>query len=160
MLIGAWARTYKIPYVIVRPTNNYGIGQYTEKFIPHTIKYLNLGKSAPLHDKGMPYRTWLHASDTASAIITIIHSGVTNEIYNISGNFEEQNIVVANKIVKLMGLTGSPEQYLDLNITRPGQDVRYAVNDSKLQLLGWKPKANFDFELKLIVEYYKENFIW
>lgn len=158
MLITAWARTYKIPFVIVRPTNNYGIGQYTEKFIPHTIKYLSLGKPAPLHDAGTPRRTWLHAGDTASAVITIIEAGVTNEIYNIAGNYEEQNLVVANKILKLMGLSG--DQWLDLGVTRQGQDVRYSVDDTKLKALGWKPKADFDTELAKAVDYYTKNFIW
>lgn len=158
MLITAWARTYGIPYVLVRPTNNYGIGQYTEKFIPHTIKYLNLGKQAPLHNEGKPRRTWLHASDTAAAVIAIIKSGVVNEVYNISGNYEDENIVVAEKILKLMGLHGN--DHLDLGVVRPGQDVRYAVDDSKLKALGWTPKANFDTELRKIVKYYRENFIW
>jgi dTDP-glucose 4,6-dehydratase len=160
MLISAWARTYGVPYIIVRPTNNYGIGQYTEKFIPHTIKHLSLGKKAPLHDLGLPRRTWLHASDTASAVIHIIEAGVVNEVFNISGNYEEQNLVVAKKIIKLMGLKGDPEQYLDLGVKRLGQDVRYAIDDSKLQELGWNPRANFDSELKEIVKYYKKNFIW
>lgn len=160
MLITAWARTYGVPYVIVRPTNNYGIGQYTEKFIPHTVKYLNLGKLAPLHDLGLPRRTWLHASDTASAVITIISAGVVNEIYNISGNYEEQNIVVAEKIIKEMGLKGDFRQYLDVSLKRPGQDVRYAINDTKLKSLGWTPVANFDAELKKIVKYYSKNFVW
>jgi dTDP-glucose 4,6-dehydratase len=160
MLITAWARTYNVPYIIVRPTNNYGIGQYTEKFIPHTIKYLSLGKRAPLHDAGTPRRTWLHASDTASAVIHIIESGIVNEIYNISGNYEDQNLLVANKILKLMGLKGKAEECLDLGVKRPGQDVRYSIDDSKLQALGWKPKAVFDKELKNIVKYYKDNFIW
>jgi dTDP-glucose 4,6-dehydratase len=160
MLISAWARTYGVPYIIVRPTNNYGIGQYTEKFIPHTIKHLSLGKKAPLHDLGLPRRTWLHASDTANAVIHIIEAGVVNEIFNISGNYEEQNLVVAKKIIKLMGLKGEPEQYLDLGVKRLGQDVRYAIDDSKLQELGWKPVADFDSELKQIVKYYKKNFIW
>jgi dTDP-glucose 4,6-dehydratase len=158
MLVTAFGRTYNIPYVIVRPTNNYGIGQYTEKFIPHTIKYLSLGKPAPLHDAGTPRRTWLHASDTAAAIITIIEAGVVNEIYNISGNHEEQNLVVANQILKLMGLKG--DQWLDLGVTRQGQDVRYSVDDSKLKKLGWYPKAKFNSELKDIVKYYRKNFVW
>lgn len=158
MLVTAFGRTYNIPYVIVRPTNNYGIGQYTEKFIPHTIKYLSLGKPAPLHDAGTPRRTWLHASDTAAAIITIIEAGVVNEIYNISGNHEEQNLVVANQILKLMGLKG--EQWLDLGVTRQGQDVRYSVDDTKLRDLGWYPKAKFNSELKDIVKYYKKHFVW
>jgi dTDP-glucose 4,6-dehydratase len=158
MLVTAFARTYNIPYVIVRPTNNYGIGQYTEKFIPHTVKYLSLGKPAPLHDAGTPRRTWLHAGDTARAVITIIEAGVTNEIYNIAGNYEEQNLVVANMILDRMGLKG--DKWLDLGVTRQGQDVRYSVDDSKLKALGWKPKADFTKELKSIVKYYTKNFIW
>lgn len=158
MLITAWNRTYGIPYIIVRPTNNYGIGQYTEKFIPHTIKYLSLGKPAPLHNAGTPTRTWLHASDTALAIIKLIEVGVQNEIYNISGNVELENLTVATTILKLMGLKG--DNWLDLTVTRAGQDVRYSVDDSKLQDLGWNPVAKFDQELKNIVKYYTKNFIW
>jgi dTDP-glucose 4,6-dehydratase len=160
MLVTAFGRTYGIPYVIVRPTNNYGIGQYTEKFIPHTIKYLSLGKPAPLHDAGTPRRTWLHASDTAEAVIRIIDLGVVNEIYNIAGNYEEANIVVASKIVKLMGLKGNVDKYFDLGVKRQGQDVRYAIDDRKLQNIGWSPVASFDHELKSIVKYYTKNFIW
>ena len=72
-LITAWGRTYDIPYVILRPTNNYGIGQYVEKLIPKSIKYLHLGKQIPLHNGGTPSRNWLHAKDTADAVITIIN---------------------------------------------------------------------------------------
>jgi dTDP-glucose 4,6-dehydratase len=158
MLVTAFARTYNIPYVIVRPTNNYGIGQYTEKFIPHTVKYLSLGKPAPLHDAGTPRRTWLHAGDTARAVITIIEAGVTNEIYNIAGNYEEQNRIVADMILDFMDLKG--DKWLDLGVTRQGQDVRYSVDDAKLKALGWEPKANFRKELKSIVKYYTKNFIW
>ena len=160
MLITAWSRTYGVPYVIVRPTNNYGIGQYTEKFIPHTIKHLSLGKKAPLHDLGLPRRTWLHASDTAAAVIRIIELGVVNETYNISGNYEEQNLEVALKIIKLMKLQGDPAQYLDLGVKRIGQDVRYAINDTKLKVLGWHAQADFDNELKKIVKYYTKTFVW
>lgn len=160
MLVLAWARTYGIPYIIVRPTNNYGIGQYTEKFIPRTIKYLSLGKSAELHDAGTPKRTWLHAGDTASAVITIIQSRAKNEIFNISGNIELANIVVAEMIIKLMNLPGPTSDYLDLSITRPGQDVRYSIDDSKLKNLGWSASADFELELTAIVDYYKNTFIW
>ena len=160
MLITAWARTHGVPYVIVRPTNNYGIGQYTEKFIPHTIKYLQLGKPAPLHDAGTPRRTWLNAKDTARAVLTIIESGASNEIYNIAGNCEEQNLVIALKIVELMRLPGDPLQYLDLSVKRAGQDVRYAIDDSKLKKLGWAPQEELDKELVHIVQYYMNNFIW
>lgn len=160
MLINAWARTHNVPYVIVRPTNNYGIGQYTEKFIPLTTKYLSLGKKVPLHDAGTPMRTWLHAKDTARAVMTIIESGAVNETFNISGNLILPNIEVANKIIEIMGLPGDPAEYLDLSVKRIGQDVRYAVNDDKLRALGWEPVAVFDEELEWIVEYYSRNFVW
>ena len=71
-LILAWARTYNIPYLIVRPTNNYGIGQYVEKLIPKTCKFLTIGRKIPLHNGGTPIRNWLHANDTAKGVIKII----------------------------------------------------------------------------------------
>lgn len=160
-LILAWARTFRVPYVIVRPTNNYGIGQYTEKFIPKSIKSLQLGRPIPLHDAGLPSRTWLHVSDTASAVIKIIESNTQNEIYNISGNYEEQNIVIAMKIIdKFFKKKIDANKFLDLGITRPGQDVRYSINDAKLKALGWQPKAVFDTELTKIVDYYSKTFVW
>ena len=159
MLVLAWARTYKVPYVIVRPTNNYGIGQYVEKLIPKTVKYLSIGRKIDLHDKGRPRRTWLHATDTARAVTTIIDAGVVNEIYNISGNYETDNLTVVNKILNLMGLHDPIENYV-IDLVRPGQDVRYAIADEKLKSLGWKPQADFDTELEKIVQYYKTNFVW
>jgi dTDP-glucose 4,6-dehydratase len=160
-LILAWARTFKVPYVIVRPTNNYGIGQYTEKFIPKSIKHLKLGRPIALHDAGLPRRTWLHVSDTASAITRIIEAGVQNEIYNISGNHEEQNIVIAMQICEMFFPTHEdPAAHMDLGITRPGQDVRYSIDDSKLRALGWKPEAVFELELVKIVDYYQRTFVW
>lgn len=160
-LVTSWGRTYGLPYVIVRPTNNYGIGQYVEKLIPKTIKYLSVGRKVDLHNNGTPIRTWLHASDTANAVITIINSGVVNEIYNISGACEMQNIRVVKKIIDLMmpDAGNNIENYIE-HMTRIGQDVRYSINDKKLRKLGWKPLAKFDIELEKIVKYYKENFIW
>jgi dTDP-glucose 4,6-dehydratase len=159
MLIVAWGRTYNLPYVIVRPTNNYGIGQYVEKLIPKTVKYLSVGKRVDLHNNGTPVRTWLHAEDTARAVITIINAGVTNDIFNISGNYEEQNIVVVRKIVQLMFGHQDIDQYIT-KAERPGQDLRYAIDDSKLKALGWAPQADFDKELVDIVKYYTNNFVW
>lgn len=160
MLITSFARTYDIPYVIFRPTNNYGIGQYVEKLIPVSIRQHTLGKKILLHDKGLPKRTWLHVSDTVSAIMHIINSNCVNEIYNASGNYEEQNIVVVKKILYNIGVYNNEDEYIDGSLKRPGQDIRYAVDDTKLKNLGWAPKANFDKELKIIVDYYKKNFIW
>lgn len=162
MLVLAWARTYGIRYVIVRPTNNYGIGQYVEKLIPKSIKYLRLGKKIDLHDRGEPRRTWLHADDTARAVLTVIQAGVTNEIYNISGNAEMPNREVIRKILSQCvghGAQDHWEQYIT-DSQRQGQDVRYAIDDSKLKALGWLPQADFDKELEKVVQYYTENFVW
>jgi dTDP-glucose 4,6-dehydratase len=161
-LVLAWARTYNLPYVIVRPTNNYGVGQYVEKLIPKTLKYLKLDRKIPLHNNGSPVRTWLHADDTAEAIMSIIESGKTNEIYNISGGFEQSNLMTVSQIINLYypDTTQSLEDYCNFEFNRDGQDVRYSLDDSKLRALGWKPKRVFQNELPYIVEYYKDKFIW
>jgi dTDP-glucose 4,6-dehydratase len=164
MLILAWARTYNLPYIIIRPTNNYGIGQYVEKLIPKTCKYLKLGRKVPLHNDGTPVRNWLNAADTAEAVLTIIDKEVTNEIYNIAGGFEQSNLDTVRKVVKQYVdkdmVDDNVRLFLDLSYSRVGQDVRYALDDSKLRALGWEPKMNFDEELPHIVEYYKNKFIW
>jgi dTDP-glucose 4,6-dehydratase len=161
MLIMAWARTYGIPYVIVRPTNNYGIGQYVEKLIPKTCKYLNLGRKIPLHNKGTPIRNWLHAEDTAIATLTIIDKEIKNEIYNICGGYEQSNLETVCKILKIYGINEKNiDSYIDFSCNRQGQDVRYALDDSKLKSIGWNPIKVFDTEMVNIVDYYKNKFIW
>jgi dTDP-glucose 4,6-dehydratase len=162
MLILGWHRTYGNPYLIVRPTNNYGIGQHTEKLIPRTIKHLNLGKKIELHNNGTPIRTWLHAQDTADAVISLIEAGVKNTIYNISGDFETTNIDVVQKILNtyLDGFNYNIDDFVDFSYNRPGQDVRYSLDDTKLKNLGWKPIRKFDLELKIIVNKYKYKLIW
>jgi dTDP-glucose 4,6-dehydratase len=166
MLVMAWGRTHNIPYMIIRPTNNYGIGQYVEKLIPKAVKLLSLERKIPLHNQGLPYRNWLHASDTAEAVITLIEKGQVGEIYNVAGGFEQQNIeTIKSVITEYMGVVNwedfySIDDYIDFSCSRPGQDVRYALNDSKLRALGWEPKRIFDEELPRNVSYYKNNFIW
>ena len=113
-----------------------------------------------MHNQGTPVRTWLHAKDTADAILAIIDSKVENQTYNISGNYEDQNINVVKKIIDLVSPTTDHEKYLDLGIVRAGQDVRYSINDSKLKGLGWSPQCDFDTELEEITKYYCDNFIW
>ena len=162
MLILAWARTYNLDYLILRPTNNYGIGQYPEKLIPLSVKLLRRGKKIRLHNKGEPVRNWLHSHDTAEAVITIIESGKRNEIFNVSGDFEQENWKTVKKIIELYynGTEVDWEDYVDLSHVRQGQDVRYALNDDKLRELGWEPEMNFNDEIARIVEYYKKNFKW
>ena len=161
MLILSWNRTFGVPYIIVRPTNNYGIGQNPEKLIPKACKYLQLERKIPVHEKGLPRRTWLHVNDTSRAIIHIINSAIENEIYNISGNYEDSNINVVQKILNIyFQKEMNINMFVNFEYTRPGQDVRYAIDDSKLKNLGWNPIENFDEELIKVVEYNKNNFIW
>jgi len=165
MLITAWGRTFKVPYILVRPTNNYGIGQYPEKLIPKTCKLQLLGKKIPLHNHGKPQRVWLHAKDTAYAVTTIIHNNddgkCNNQIYNVSGNCELSNIDVVTKVITLFqGNVVNIADHCDFSYHRDGQDVRYSLDDSKLRSLGWNNLCELDKELPLVVEYYRNNFIW
>jgi len=161
MLVMAWSRTYDIEYMIARPTNNYGIRQYPEKLIPLCVKNLLRGRKISLHNNGTPVRNWLHADDTANAILTLIEKGQVNEIYNIAGDFEQQNKETVRKIIKSFYDTDKDwEKHIDYSYSRVGQDLRYALDDTKIKSLGWRPEKNFDEEIKHITKWYKENFIW
>ena len=166
MLVMAWGRTHKVPYMIIRPTNNYGIGQYVEKLIPKSVKLLSLCRKIPLHNNGEPYRNWLHADDTAEAVITLIEKGQVGEIYNVAGGFEQRNIDTVRKVIAhWTGIVNWDDiipthDYIDFSCSRPGQDIRYALDDSKIKSLGWSPKKWFDMEIIGIVDYYKDKFIW
>jgi dTDP-D-glucose 4,6-dehydratase len=123
---------------------------------------LGLNRKIPLHNFGIPTRNWLHAKDTASGVIKIIEAGEINQIYNIAGGFEQSNIDTVKKIIDVFygQVFDCYELFVDFSVVRPGQDLRYALNDEKLRKLGWEPKAVFDKEIFSIVEYYKQNFIW
>jgi len=161
MLVLAWSRTYNLDYLIVRPTNNYGIRQYPEKLIPLAVKNLLRGRKISLHNNGTPIRNWLHADDTAEAVLTLIDNDVVNEIYNVSGDFEQSNADTVRKIIHAFYGTGEDwQKYVDYSYVREGQDLRYCIADSKIRKLGWSPKKEFDKEIESIVQYYKNNFIW
>jgi dTDP-glucose 4,6-dehydratase len=161
MLILAWARTYGIEYNILRPTNNYGKYQYHEKLIPISVRCLQRNRKIRLHDEGEPIRTWLHADDTARAVLRVVENGEPNQIYNISGGFEQKNKDTVRQIIEsYFGNDTDWLQYVDLGFKRLGQDVRYSVNDTKIRSLGWEPKKIFSDEIKNIVDFYRENFRW
>ena len=130
--------------------------------IPLAVKNLRRGLKIKLHNQGTPIRNWLHADDTAEAVLSIIDAGVENEIYNVAGGFEQTNKTTIEKI--LQEYTGHEdvalEDHVDFSYNRVGQDVRYALNDDKLRLLGWAPQKIFDREIKEIVDYYRNRFIW
>ena len=165
MLITAWARTYGVPWIIFRPTNNYGAFQYPEKLIPLSVKMLQRGKKIRLHDAGEPVRNWLHANDTAGAVMAIIDSGNVNETYNVAGGFEQKNWQTVKTIIETYFKATEKKEvnwkdYVDLTYVREGQDVRYSLNDDKLRALGWSPRAKFEEEIEMIVKHYIEHFRW
>lgn len=155
MLVLAWARTYNLEYVIARPTNNYGTHQHPEKLIPLSIKLALWNKPIRLHNRGTPKRMWLHVEDTVDAILTLVEKNVRG-IYNISGNVEQTNLATVYKILKSMNIEPTDDKF-DLNHIRPGQDMKYSVNDARLRSLGWKCKKHFDDEIKIVVDWYMKN---
>ena len=161
MLIAAWHRTHNVPYIILRPTNNYGIGQYPEKLIPKAVKHLALGKKIPLHGDGGCRRNWLHVEDTAEALIAVIEKGAPGMIYNISGNRELTNKEVVKHVLKAYFGRPTPlDSHVKFAYVRQGEDVRYGVDDSALRALGWRNRRVFDREIVKIVRHYKNKVVW
>lgn len=157
MMVLAWARTYGIKYIIMRPSNNYGTHQFAEKLIPLAIKNLSRDRKIRLHDSGSPVRNWLHVEDTADAILAVINSKTENQIFNIAGDTEQTNAETVEKLINYYFSSSVRDwrDYVDFSFVRQGQDVRYSVSDKKLRSLGWKNKKQFDSEIKKIVEFYK-----
>lgn len=161
MIIKAFGSTFNIPYVIVRPNCNYGVGQYVEKLIPKFCKYSLLKKKFPLHNGGTTSRTWVNALDTARSIITIIENNLKNEIFNVSSKFEISNYDLCSKILNIYYPdTEDKNQFFDLTYNRTGQNFKFVLDDSKIRGYGWSEVTNFDDELFKICEYYKNKFIW
>ena len=150
MLVKSWGRTYGIGWNIIRPANNYGMHQFPEKLIPKSTWRMKRGQPAIMHGDGSYVRSWLHAEDTAEAVLTVIGKGERNTIYNVGGGLELRNIEVLRAIA---GLLGVPEDEAWIAIEdRSGQDVRYSLDDSRIRALGWKPTRDFHAELARIVE--------
>jgi dTDP-glucose 4,6-dehydratase len=163
MLILGWHRTYDLPYKIVRPSNNFGVGQYPEKLIPKAVKYLGLGKPIPVHGDGRNLRNWLHVEDFVAGLLAVIDRGEANTIYNLPGASEAKNLDVIHKIVDAY-FEGQPprpfEELVRTNYVRMGEDVRYSMSSERVARLGWRPQRSFDDELRKLVRHYRENFVW
>lgn len=149
MLVKSWGRTYGIPWNIIRPANNYGMHQYPEKLIPKSSWRMKRGQPAVMHGDGSYVRAWLHAEDTADAVLTVIDKGARGSIYNVGGSVELRNIEVLRGIAKILDV---PEEKAWISVEdRSGQDVRYSLDDGRLRALGWVPTRNFHEELGRIV---------
>lgn len=168
-LVRAWQRTYGLPTIVTNCSNNYGPYHFPEKLIPLIILNALSGKSLPVYGDGSQIRDWLYVEDHARALYTVVTEGVVGETYNIGGHNERKNIDVVKTICQLLEelVPNKPNglnHYADL-ITyvkdRPGHDVRYAIDASKIaKELDWTPAETFETGIRKTVEWYLNNETW
>ncbi len=164
--VRAYGETYGMPYVISNCSNNYGANQFPEKLIPLFINNIINNKSLPVYGDGKYTRDWLYVNDHANAIDLVFHQGENNETYNIGGFNEWQNIDLIKELcfqmdVKLGREEGTSEQLIIYVKDRPGHDLRYAIDASKINKeLGWKPSVTFEEGLSKTIDWYLDNEEW
>jgi dTDP-glucose 4,6-dehydratase len=158
MLGRAYHRTYGLPVITIRPSNNYGPWQYPEKLIPVVIlKALN-DQKVPVYAKGENVREWLFVSDCAEAVFETVEKGRAGEIYNVGSGEEKRNIDVVKTILKILGKT---EDLIEFVKDRLGHDFRYSLNSDRIrQEIGWKPKVQFSEGIEKTVKWYLDNVEW
>lgn len=168
-LVRAWLRTYKLPTLVTNCSNNYGPYHFPEKLIPLTILNALAGKPLPVYGNGSQIRDWLYVEDHARALHEVITKGKIGETYNIGGHNERRNIDVVKTICGILEkLTPEKpegvetyEQLITYVDDRPGHDLRYAINASKIQReLGWAPEETFESGIRKTVEWYLNNEKW
>jgi len=158
MLGRAYYRSFGLPVVTIRASNNYGPWQYPEKFVPVIILKALRDEKIPVYGDGTNVREWLYVTDCAEGIMAAIDRGKAGEIYNIGSEEEKQNIEVAKAILQLLGKS---EDLIEFVKDRPGHDFRYSLDTTKAKReLGWEAKTSFDKGLKKTVEWYIEHLKW
>lgn len=159
LLVRAWVRSFGIEATISNCSNNYGPFQHIEKFIPRQITNVLSGIKPKLYGEGLNVRDWIHASDHSSAVLTILEKGKLGETYLIGADGEENNITVLRSILRLMG---KPEDAFEHVVDRPGHDLRYAIDGTRLrEELGWEPQfTNFESGLANTIQWYTDHRDW
>lgn len=164
--VRAYGETYGLPYVISNCSNNYGAHQFPEKLIPLFINNILKNKPLPVYGDGKYTRDWLYVEDHAQAIDLVFHKGKNKETYNIGGFNEWQNIDLIKRLCaqmdqKLGRAEGESERQITYVKDRPGHDLRYAIDASKISRdLGWKPSVTFEEGLSKTIDWYLENQVW
>lgn len=164
-LVRAWQRTYGMPTLVTNCSNNYGPFHFPEKLIPLMILNALAGKALPVYGDGQQIRDWLYVEDHARALIKVATEGVVGETYNIGGHNEKANLTVVETLCDLLQeLVPQETSYRDLIkfvTDRPGHDVRYAIDASKIEReLGWVPEETFETGLRKTVQWYLANETW
>lgn len=158
MLARSYFRTYGVPVLTVRPSNNYGMFQYPEKLIPVVFLKAYNNEKIPVYGKGENIREWLFVDDTAHAMLKIIENGRVGEIYNVGSSEERRNIEVVIAILELMD---KPLDLIEYVKDRPGHDFRYSLNCDKIKNeLGWEAKISFENGLQRTIRWYYDNINW
>ena len=157
LLAQSYHRTYGLPVIILRPSNNYGPYQFPEKLIPKTIIRALYGYSIPIYGRGDQVRDWLYVEDFARAVEIVIFKGKKGEAYNIPGFNEKTNLEVVKTILKAMNKPLSLIKHVE---DRPGHDRRYAMRGDKILALGWKPKTPWEEGIRKTIEWYISNEWW
>jgi dTDP-glucose 4,6-dehydratase len=158
LLALGYFKTYKLPVVVTRASNNYGPYQFPEKLIPLMITNALEDKPLPVYGDGMQVRDWLYVEDHCRAILRILEKGRDGEIYNIGGNRSLPNKDVIDRI---LSATGKPASLIQYVTDRPGHDRRYALSSEKLMReTGWEPKMDFESGLAATVDWYRANQEW
>jgi dTDP-glucose 4,6-dehydratase len=157
LLALSYFKTYNLPVIITRCTNNFGPYQFPEKLIPLFVTNLIEGKKVPVYGTGKNIRDWIHVGDHCRAVEFVLDKGITGEIYNIGGGNEKTNIEITEKILKFLKKDDSSIEYVT---DRPGHDFRYSLDCSKLLKMGWRPQYSFEEGLKDTVEWYIRNEWW
>ncbi|MGG0238286.1 dTDP-glucose 4,6-dehydratase [Bacillus rhizoplanae] len=158
MIALSYYKTYQLPIIVTRCSNNYGPYQYPEKLIPLMITNALEGKKLPLYGDGLNIRDWLHVNDHCSAIDVVLHKGKIGEVYNIGGDNEKTNVEVVEQILALLKKGKDDIQHVT---DRLGHDRRYAIDAKKVkQELGWQPVYTFKQGIEETVHWYKQNVQW
>ena len=158
LLVLAYYRTFNLPVSISRCSNNYGAYHFPEKLIPLIISRALNDQSLPVYGKGENIRDWLYVEDHCSAIDLVMRKGRVGEVYNIGGHNERANIDVVKTILKALH---KPESLITYVTDRPGHDMRYAIDPSKIYAeLGWLPATKFDDGIQLTIQWYLNNKEW
>lgn len=153
LLVMSYYKTYGLPITISRCSNNYGTHQYPEKLIPLMIQKALQGESLPVYGDGSNIRDWIHVVDHCRAIDCILQKGKVGEVYNIGAGEEVPNIKLVKQILDVLG---KPYELITHVPDRLGHDLRYAIDSSKLETLGWKPEYTMEDTLQGIVEWYRD----
>ncbi len=158
LLVLSYYRTFGLPVSISRCSNNYGPYHFPEKLIPLIISRALADRPLPVYGKGENVRDWLYVEDHCAAIDLVMRNGREGEVYNIGGHNERSNLDVVKTILKQLG---KPESLITFVTDRPGHDMRYAIDPTKIHNeLGWLPQTDFDTGIKKTVDWYLNNKEW